>query len=109
MYQLVGDGPYGVSGGEQTALGGHLREKHTFKNVVANFFLKGRHVPALDGIDDFVRFLENVVRQRLECLLPIPRTPFRRAERPHHRHELFKLFACVCHPQYPSRLFAFCL
>ncbi len=94
-HQLVDNRPERVVDREQPPIGGDLGEKHPFENVVADLLAQVVHVPALDGVDDFVRFLEHEARQRFERLFPIPRAAVRRAQRAHDGHQLLECLASL--------------
>ena len=94
-HQLVDNRPKRVVDREQPSIGRDLGEKHPFENVVADLLAQVVHIPALDGVDDFVRFLEHEARQRFERLFPIPRAAVRRAQRAHDGHQLLECLASL--------------
>src|SRR5262245_28320083 len=55
-----------------SVLAGDLGEKYAFKDVIADLFAKHVGIGALDGVDDLVRLLEQVMAQRPERLCSIP-------------------------------------
>ncbi len=85
--QLVADGAQRVGDAEGASIGRDLREEDAFENVVADLFAKRLEIVVLDGLDDFVRFLEDELAQRLKRLLAIPRTAVRGSQ---GRHDLDK-------------------
>ena len=88
--ELLDHGPQRIVDREQARLGGHLREEHPLEDVVADLLLQRRRVATLDGIDHLVGLFEHERRERLERLLAIPWTAFRRSQRAHDRHELLE-------------------
>ena len=69
-------------------VGGHLRMEHHLKQHVAELVAHRIVVAGVDRLEQLVRLLEQVTRERLMCLLGVPRAPARTAEPRHHAHEV---------------------
>src|SRR6185436_12654919 len=89
--QLVGNRAKRILDPEEAEVCGDLREQYALEDVIANLLAESRHVPALDRVDDFMRFFEHELRQRLERLLPIPRTAGWASQQRHNFDQALKL------------------
>jgi len=78
-HELVGDRAGDVGHGELTRFGSHLSVKDHLQQQIAQFVAHLAGVAALDGLEHFVGFLQQVGSQAPWCLLAIPWTPARRA------------------------------
>ena len=72
-----------VGDGKGAEVGRDLREKDTLEDMIADLLAERSEIPSLDRLDDFIRFLQHELAQRLKRLLAIPRTPSRRSEDRH--------------------------
>jgi hypothetical protein len=80
-----------ISNRKVAFIGRNLCEEHPLEHHVADFAAECLTVPSIDRVEHFVGLLEDEASQRLECLLPIPRTSARPAQACHDRDERFKL------------------
>src|SRR5262245_14114150 len=85
--QLVADCRECIDDRELAEIRSDLCEEHAFEDVIANLFAQRRIVAPFDGVDDFVRFFEYEMAQRLEGLFAVPGAAVRTAERGHDLYQ----------------------
>ena len=68
-------------------LGFELGQEHSLEQKVAQFFAKRFVIVAIDRLEHFVGLLEHERLQRVDRLLAVPGTAFRRAQRGHDLDE----------------------
>ena len=69
-------------------VGGHLRVEHDLEQHVAELVAHRVVVAGVDRLEQLVRLLEQVTRERLMRLLGVPRAPAGAAQPRHHAHEV---------------------
>ena len=78
-------------GGEIEIAGflGHLRVKHDLEQQVAQFVLERRHIVVIDGVGDFIGFLDGMGKDGGEGLFDVPRATAVGITQPRHDIEQF--------------------
>ena len=97
-HELVGDQLQRIGDLEVSRLGLELGEEHGLEDEVAQLLAERGVVVPIDRLDHLVRLLEHERLERVDRLIPVPRTPVRPAERRHDLDQPDEL-ACrtVCH------------
>ena len=101
---LVADRRGHVGERERPLLLGHARMEHDLEQQVAEFVLQVVEIAAIDGVGDFVRFLDRVRRNGRERLLHVPRTTGLRIAQAGHDGEeavdgITHRQTFLCHPE----------
>ena len=81
---LGGDGLHHIGEGEVTSFLGHARVEDNLQQQVAQFIPQVSQVATLDGVHDFVGFLDRIGGDGGEVLFQIPRTARARGPQGHH-------------------------
>lgn len=85
--QFVGDGTGNVVEVETVGFAGELGVEDDLQQQVAEFLAQGGMVAGLDGVQDFVGFLDQIVAQRPVGLFAVPRATVGAAEALHDLEE----------------------
>ena len=88
--QLVAQGIGHITEIERALFLAQLRIENHMQQQVAQLLLDSLHIVRRDGIGQFVGLLDRVAAQRVESLLPVPRTFA--AERVHHLQQACRGF-----------------
>ncbi len=89
--ELRGDVAQGIADGKAPVVGFELCQEHALEQQVTDLAAKRVVIRAIDGLEDFVGFLEHERPQGLNRLLAVPRASARPAEAAHHVHQALKL------------------
>jgi hypothetical protein len=91
--QFLIDGTESVFDGEVAYFGGHLGKEYGLEHEVAEFSGEFGPIATVDGVHDFVAFLEEVGFDGIEGLFAIPGATTWGTKTGHDADKPFKLFA----------------